>query len=62
MMYVYLRIDTWDRNSYFGQKRKQRPSPEDDASTAEATAGSQETSKVRHDEQTAHRTMDLISS
>ena len=49
--YLYVRIDTRDRNSNFEKKRKQQPSPGDDASTAEAAPG-----RVGRDEQgKAHR-------
>ena len=39
-MYLYVRIDAWDRNTYFDEKKgKQHPSPGDDASTAETAPG-----------------------
>ena len=38
-MFLYLRIHTRDPNSYFDKKKKQHPSPGDDASTAEAAPG-----------------------
>ena len=41
-----VRIDAWDRNTYFDKKRKQHQSPADDASTAETATG-----RVRRGEQ-----------
>ena len=62
-VYTYEKTHIWDRNSYFDEKRKQHPSQEGDASTAEDTpAESGETSKVKDDEQTPHLMVDLISS
>ena len=50
-MYLYVPIDTRNRNSYFDEKRKQHASQGNDASTAEPhPAESGEASKVRHDE------------
>ena len=46
------------------KERKQHSSPGDDASTAEAARGrvGKVEQKVNHDEQTAHRLVDLIST
>ena len=38
-MHLYVRIDKWDRNSYFDQKTKTAPLPGRDASTAKAAPG-----------------------
>ena len=62
-MHLYVRIDNWERNSYFDKNEKStrrrettrvRPRP--------PPAESGDASKVRHEEQTSHRMMDLISS
>ena len=62
--HLYIRIDAWDRNNYFGRRNQNsaprrkttrtrpRPLPEE---SGEAIEGS-------HDQQTAHRMVDLISS
>ena len=44
------------------KKQKQHPSPGDDASTAEAASGRVGRDRVRHDEQTAHGMVVIISS
>ena len=64
--HLYVRIDKLDRNSCFDPKTKN----ENSASLRETTrarprpppAEPGEASNVRHDEQTAHRIVDLISS
>ena len=62
-MYLYVRIDMCYRIKWFDKQLKQDPSPGDDTRTAESApnrVGIVE--KVRNDEQTAHRMVDLISS
>ena len=61
-MYLYVRTYTRDRNSMLTKKQKQHPSPGDDASTAEAASGRVGRDRVRHDEQTAHGMVVIISS
>ena len=64
-MYLYVQIDTRDRNSNFYQKHENNNTRRRETMRARPrppSAESGETSKVRHVEQTKHRMMDLISS
>ena len=65
LMYLYVRVDTWDRNSScFDKKNKTSTRRRETTRTRPRPppAESGESSKVRHDEQTAYRMVDLISS
>ena len=62
-MYLYVGRDTWSRNEQFLKKRKQHSSRRETmwARPRPPPAESGYVSKVRHDKQTAHRMMVLIS-